>query len=298
MTRPLQIVLRVVASLALLLGGCIDTSVEATTVALSARGDADADAPFDGRNGATITLQRADLAFGPLYLCAGVQAGEHCDEALAQWTDAAVIDALSPEPQALGPMEAITGTARSYMYDLGITSLLTRDEPLVSEAAGSLGDASVVIEGTAELDGQALPFTVRVRVEQDAEVEQGVPVIRSAEADGFEGALLPDDASSLEVAFDPRPWLATADFASLFEDRPCAPGVPIACAGSLEQTCDADGALVTSRECADLGQACLRGVGCAASLEVGPDSQIARALRAGVEAGARPLFTLRPETAP
>lgn len=282
---------RIALPLALLLGGCIDTTTEATTVGLEVAGT-DASEPFDGRNGARVTLSRADLAFGPLYLCAGYTAGELCDEALAQWTDAAVVDSLDPSPVEVGRMEAITGTARSYMYDLGIASLLTRPEPLVTEAAASLGPASVVLEGTAEVDGQALPFTVAIRVEQSAEVEQGVPVIRGAESDGFEGEILPDDRSRLLVAFDPRPWLATADFGALVEDAACSPEREIACAGALEQRCAPDGTVAETRDCAAAGEACVREVGCVERIELAPDGQVGRAVRNAIAAGRRPSFQL------
>lgn len=273
--------------LALLLTGCIDTTIESTTIALSASGT-DASAPFEGRNGAMITLERADVAFGPLYLCTGAMAGALCDEAIAQWTDAEVVDALDPTSMELGSMTALTGTTRSYMYDLGISSLLTRDQPLVSPAAESLGPASVVVEGRAEVDGQTIPFSVAVRVEQSNEVERGVPVIRSGMGDGFSEEVLPDGRSSLEVRFDPRPWLATANFSSLTEDGACAPEVDVVCAGSLEQTCADDGSVMATDDCADRGEACVRGLGCVERVELAPDSQIGRALRSGVEAGQRP----------
>ncbi len=282
MTRPAMI-------FAMLLTGCIDTTVEATTVTLSVAGT-DARAPFEGRGGATIALERADVAFGPLYLCAGFSAGELCDEALAEWRDARVVDALDPAPVEAGAMNAITGTARSYMYDHGIVSLLTQDAPLETPAATSLGGASVIVEGRADVDGQTVPFTVTARLEQSGDVSQGVPVVRSGETDTVAIELRPDGGTALLVRFDPRPWLATASFDGLVEDAACAPGVAVACAGSVEQTCDADGAVLATSDCALLGQPCLRGVGCAERAVLDADDQVGRALRAGLEAGARPLF--------
>lgn len=276
---------------ALVLTGCLDTSIEATTVELSVAG-ADARAPFEGRDGATITLDRADVAFGPLYLCAGFTAGELCDEALAEWRDARVVDTLDPAPVAAGAMPAITGTARSYMYDLGIVSLLGRDEPLVTPAAESLGPASAVVEGRAEVGGQTIPFAVSVRVEQSGDVSQGVPVVRSGESDAISDAILPDGRTRVLVRFDPRPWLAAASFAALLEDAACAPGVEVACAGPIEQRCDAAGGLVETRDCAALGQPCLAGAGCAERAVLDADHQIGRALRTGLEAGTRPAVEI------
>ena len=267
--------------------GCVDTSIQATSVDLSVAGT-DARAPFEGRRGATITLSRADVAFGPVYLCAGYTAGELCDEALAEWRDAAVVDALSAAPTSLGAMVALTGTAHSYMFDYGIVSLLTSDAPLVTAAAESLGPASAVVEGVADVEGQSIPFTVRVRVEQSADVEQGVPVVRSGEDDGFEHPIAPDGGSRLLVRFDPRAWLAMADFAALVEDATCAPGLDVACAGPIEQRCAADVSVAETRDCAALGGACVRDLGCVERLELGSDDQVGRALRIGLEAGARP----------
>ena len=277
---------------ALLLVGCIDTTIEATTIDLAVAGT-DARAPFEGRRGAMITLERADVAFGPLYLCAGFQAGELCDEALAEWRDAVVVDALDPSTHGVGEMNALTGTARSYMFDYGITSLLTQEDPLVLPAAESLGPASARLEGRVEVDGQSFAFTARVRVEQGADVEQGVPVVRSAASSGFEAPILDAGRSRLEVRFDPRAWFASADFAGLTEDATCSPdGAPLVCAGSVEQTCDLDGSVLETRDCPAIGQACLRGLGCVESITLDADDQTGRALRLGLEAGARPTFTL------
>lgn len=273
---------------ALVLTGCIDTSVEATTVALSVSGTAPA--PFEDRGGSVITLERADLAFGPLYLCPGRQAGELCEEALAEYTDAVVVDALDPARREVGEMPALTGTARSYMYDLGVVSLLGRDAPLVTEAAASLGGASAVVAGRAEAGGQTIPFTIAVPIAQSASVEGGVPVVRSGATEGFELAILPDGASALTVRFDPRDWLSSASFDALVEDAECAAGVDLACAGSVEQRCAPDGGVEEARDCADLGQACVRGAGCVDSVALDADHALGRALSIGLTSGPRPRF--------
>lgn len=277
------------ALLALGLTACLDTSVQATEVALSVAGT-DASAPFGGRDGVSITLERADLAFGPLYLCGGFVAGELCDEALAEHRDAVVIDALDPSVAEVAAMPAITGTARSYMFDYGLVSLLTRDEPLVTAAAASLGGASARLEGRVEVAGQSIPFAVAVPVQQSGDVSQGVPVVRSGEADGFSHAILPDGRTRVLVRFDPRPWLASARFGDLVEDGVCAPGVEVVCAGSTEQRCDADGAVAEARDCAATGQACVVGLGCVERVELDGSHQIGRALRTALEAGERPDF--------
>lgn len=269
--------------------GCAQSATEPTTIELSLAGT-DASAPFAGRDGAMITLERADVAFGPVYLCAGYTAGELCEEALAEWRDAVVVDALDPTSMPPVSMNALTGTAHSYMYDLGIVSLLTQDDPWVTPAAESLGPASAVVEGRAEIDGQTIPFTVAVRVEQTETASKGTPVVRSGESDTFEHEIVPDGATRFLVRIDPRPWLATASFRGLLEDASCAPDADVVCAGPIEQRCAEDGSVAETRDCAALGQPCLRGVGCAERAELPADGQVGRALRSGLAAGTRPTF--------
>ena len=269
--------------------GCIDTLTETTSIELAVAGTA-VEGPFEGRGGVPLTLERAQVAFGPVYLCSGFTAGSLCDESLAEWRDAAVVDALSAEPAPVATMDALTGTARSYMYDFGIVSRLTTPEtPLITPAAESLGPASVVVAGHAEVSGQSIPFSVSVRIEQTGEVEQGIPVVRSGES-GIEQEILPDGRTRLLVRFDPRPWLATADFAALVEDATCEVGRELACAGATEQRCAPDGAVLSTRQCDAIGQVCVRELGCVEGLDFGVESQVGRALRSGVEVGSRPDF--------
>ncbi|MGE0786477.1 MAG: hypothetical protein AB7S26_12475 [Sandaracinaceae bacterium] len=277
-------------ALPLMLAGCLDTSVVATEIPLSVHGAPHAD-PIEGPNGALITLSRADVAFGPLYLCSGPTAGELCDRALAEWTDAVVVDGLSADPVTVGPMPALTGTARSYMYDLGIVSLLSADDPLVTDAARSLDGASVVIEGDVSLDGQTLAVTVRVPVRQSDSVERGVPVIRSGTSESFEAAVLPDGRTHLDVRFDPAGWLERADFATLFEDRACAPGDDVVCAGPIAQTCADDGTVISTEDCGASSRACVRGAGCTEHVTLTEDDAIGRALRTAASSGTRPQLT-------
>ena len=285
MTRSL-----LTASLALALLGCLETGQEATTVELSVAGT-DTSGPIEGRGGVPITLERADVAFGPLYLCAGFTAGTLCDEALAEWPDAVVVDTLSSEPSRVGTMAALSGVTHSYMYDYGIVSRLTTPGmPLVTPAAEELGRASVVVEGRAEIQGQVVPFLLAIRIEQMEEVEQGVPVVRSGESDGIDAEISPAGRSQLLVRFDPSSWLTQADFSTLVEDAACEVGDELRCAGAVEQRCDADGSTLEVRDCGAIGQVCVREMGCVERVEVPQNGQIARSLRAAVEAGRRASF--------
>lgn len=284
--------MRRAALFCLMLIGCVDTGIERTTVGLSARGTA-ASASFIGRFDVPITLTRAEVVFGPLYLCGGTVAGELCDEALAQWSDAALIDALSDAEVSLGRMDALTRRARSYMYDLGIVSrLIAPADPLVTEAAASLSGASVALAGQARPAGKVIPFSASLPVAQVGdEVEPGVPVVRSTVDDAIDHEILPGGRSRLTVQFDPSTWLAQADFNALAQEATCASGSGPVCQGNMEQTCGTDGSVTASRDCAALGQVCLHRIGCTAEVVFTDSDQLGRSLILGLTAGQRPTIT-------
>lgn len=189
--------------------GCIDTLGSRIELPLQVAGSA-ASAPFEGQNGWSIELTRAELAFGPLYLCGGAQAGSLCETARLEWLGSAVVDALEPQPRAVGQLEGVTGFVRSYMYDLAITSLLTQHEPVPLEAALALGGNSVRLEGVAR-GSQRVPFLFEMAIQQEEQTEIGVSVVRQSGGASFEHEVTTDDAGLL-VRFDPRPWLQSVDF--------------------------------------------------------------------------------------
>ncbi len=159
-----------------------------------------------------VQLDRADLAFGPLYLCAGATAGALCDTARAEWLDSVVIDTLSGEAVRAGELSGVSGQVRSYMYDLGISSQLTRSEPFVLDAARALGGASFALEGRAQVNGGEVVFRALIPVQQTTDTELGVPVIRKAATASFSHELASDD-SGVVVRFDVRAWVEKVDFA-------------------------------------------------------------------------------------
>ena len=268
---------------------CVDVGVEEVEVPLHVAGTAVA-GPIAGKAGASVELDEAELAFGPLYLCAGSQAGELCETARLEWLDAVALDALDPTPVAAGSLTGLAGPVRSWMFDLGVVSLLTQTDPLVLAAAAQLGGASVRLAGRAEVEGVSIPFTVAVVIRQEEENEQGIPVVRKSTNDAFSHEVGPGEAGLL-VRFDPRPWVTEIDFAGLLEDEVCvADGPERVCAGQLEQTCDAAGVAVETRDCAALEQVCVRELGCVERVEFEPDSQGYRAVRNQVAAGPRPEF--------
>ena len=286
-----QRVLRVALAtggLALLALGCAESSQTRVQVPLEVQGTAST-GPRLALGAVPVTLTRADLAFGPLYLCAGTQAGSLCETARIEWLDTVVVDALDPAPQAAGDLYGVSGVVQSWMFDLGISSQLTRDEPFVLEAAEALGGHSLVLEGSAEVSGITLPFVAQVPVQQTNATERGVPVVRKSASDRFREDVNGSERA-LQVRFDPASWLLSVDLRPYVEFETCAPAqTGVRCDGLVEWTCDAGGAN-TSRDCSALGQVCVAGQGCAEHVVLEPGSEAFRALRNALVAGARPTF--------
>jgi hypothetical protein len=168
-----------------------------------------------------LTIDRAELAFGPLYLCAGAQAGELCDTARLEWLGSVRIDLKEAAPRYAGTLSGTTGRVRSWMYDLGISSQLTASDPFVLDAAQELGGASLVVEGRASQGDLQVPFVVGVVIQQGADVERGVPVVRKGKGDVFN-----HDVSGAEpglwVRFDASAWLSKLDLRSELARSACA----------------------------------------------------------------------------
>ena len=235
----------------LALGACADTggSDVAFPLYLSGR---DVTQPFDATGNVPVVLDRADLAFGPLYLCAGSRAGQSCETARLEWLGSAVVVGTSPEPQFAGELGGVSGPVRSFMYELGITSLLTTTEPLVLPAAEELGGVSLVVEGSADVDGAAFAFRADVRVAQGLTTEIGVPVVLGSSGDVF-GHEVTESERGLLIEFDPRAWVRGVDFRAL-----------------AESTCVPDAASVRC--------------------QIGPETQGFRSLHNSVVSGERPRF--------
>jgi hypothetical protein len=274
--------------LALVHFGCAETGQDRIRVALFVAGT-DVSEPVVGGGDVLISIDRADLAFGPLYLCAGATAGDLCDTAQLEWLDTRVVDTTSSEPAAAGELVGITGSVQSWMYDLGISSQLTRSTPFILDAAAELGGASFVLEGRAVVAGIELPFSASVSIQQTDDTELGVPVIRKSTSEPFFRDVGSGE-SGLVVRFDPGVWVRSIDFRPYATDEACAPaGAAVACDGTVEQTCQ-DGAELSRRDCSELGQVCLPSQGCAERLTIESDSEVFRSLRNALVSGARPSF--------
>jgi hypothetical protein len=154
----------------------------------------------------TITLTRADVAFGPAYFCAAASGSSTlCDTALAELTTITRVNALSATPTPLGLVHALTGTIRSASYDVGITWLHTEQQPTATPAAPD--GHSAVLEGTATNGVLIVPFVVLVDAAPQYQGQHAVATTPVA-ADVY------SDDVTLQVRFDPIRWVSQIDFAA------------------------------------------------------------------------------------
>lgn len=190
--------------------GCVDVGQKNETITLFVAGT-DVSEPVIAVGEIEVLVDRADLAFGPLYLCAGATAGELCDTARLEWLDSVVVDTTSPEPMQVGELTGVTGHVGSFMYDLGISSQLTRSDPYVLDAAGQLGGVSFVVEGRARMEETEIRFRAEIPVLQTDTTELGVPVVRKSSQDDFFHEVTGEE-SGLVLKFDPTAWVSKIDF--------------------------------------------------------------------------------------
>lgn len=277
-------------ALALLVGGCLDTGQDRAEVPLLVAGTATPPVVLT-EGDVPLAVDRADLAFGPLYLCPGNTAGDLCDVARLEWLDAVVVDTLDATPRAVGTLEGVTGRVRSWMYDLGISSQLTATDPVPLPAAQDLGDASFVLEAQVSYAGQDVPVVARVAVQQSDDTELGVPVIRKPSTLLFDRDVASDDPG-LRVTFDPTVWITGLDLRPLLDPASCElDGPPSVCDGPIEQLCAPDGAVTGTTDCAAEGHVCVQGRGCVETLEILRGTPEYSSLWIALTAGERPVFT-------
>lgn len=196
--------------------GCSDDDVTVRDIELRVAGSRAS--AIAGRDGWTIELETARVAFGPLTLCPGRSAGEFCETARGEWVDAVVVDALEPRAKRAGYVVGTAGPVLSFMYDYGIVSLLTRNTPYITDAARELDGNSIALRGCATKLGQEVCFTSSAPVAQTNQTERGVPVVRVG---GLRGLTDLTQISRLTVTFDPASWVSTIDFDAVAQEFEC-----------------------------------------------------------------------------
>lgn len=194
--------------------GCGDTIGQAVELPLSASGVAD---PTFTQGEWEITLERAEVGFGPLYLCpASVPTGDLCEIAVVELTDSATLDALDAAEQTLPPLSGTTGTVRSAVFDYAISWPLTFRSP--RPGPGAPGGHSARFAGTASDGSRTLEFSADVDVTANA--------VERLASGTFTEHTITDGSSRLHVVFDPVRWWQGVDFEALattaFEDPDAA----------------------------------------------------------------------------
>ena len=273
----------------LLWTGCIDTGQDYASIPLFTAGS-DVSSPLTTSDGTEIQIDRADVAFGPLYLCAGASAGQLCETARFEWLESAVVDTTLTEPAQVGELSGVTGPVRSWMYELGISSQLTRLDPFVLDAAKQLGGFSFVLEARATVSGIEIPVVAELAIEQSNDTELGVPVIRKSISDPFDRYVTGSE-DSLLITFDSSQWLKNLPLENYVSFEVCtSSSAAVICDGLIERSCN--GAIENSnRDCGDLGQVCLSGLGCQEQLYISSEGEAARNIRNALLSGPRPSFS-------
>lgn len=191
---------------ALLVCACGDTGGETFRYPLTAVGTPAESFPVGAWQ---VTLTRAEVELGPIYLCSTAAASpELCDVALAEFTDVATVDALAGA-QPLGELHARPGEPRSAMLDYGISWFTTDVKP------GPLGELghSAHLAGTAVRGDEVLQFDAIVDVVPPL---RGSPALVGVRAHSESQ----DEGSTLELRVDPRAWLTGLDLDALAESGP------------------------------------------------------------------------------
>lgn len=154
-------------------------------------------------SGWTVHLGEAQVAFGPAYFCASSAADlELCTTAVAELRDSVTLDALAP-PDALGEVDAVTGTVRSAMWDHGLTFLLPDGSPRAT--AGAVEGRSARFAGSAERGAERFDWVARIEIVASV---AGAPAIRAVRT--LHEITSDDDA--LVVRFDPAAILSHVDW--------------------------------------------------------------------------------------
>lgn len=205
---------------ALALGGCVgSTGGDLFEFDAFARGHADASLPFVNGKGYSVTLTRAHVQIGAVYLNRAVPTSVSSNTSCtlsgiysAEVTSPLEVDALSTEPQ---PFPA-TGEATADEARTGEVWLTGGD-------VNAPDDPTVILDvaGTAERDGAAQPFEGALtigenRLEPAPPEEPGQkPICKERIVSPIAIDVTPARGESLTLTVDPRSMFANVDFSEL-----------------------------------------------------------------------------------
>jgi len=180
-----------------------------------------------------VTLDRADIAIGPLYLCASQNASlDLCSAARQEMTTVGVFDGLDPSEQPLGRVTGVDSRLGSARYDFGIAWLLTSPAPVPDPDIPE--GHSVVMEGHAT-DGTRT-LSLIAQVDLPPSVAGGFArTVSHIDAD------VPTSDFVLTVHTDPSAWWGAVDIDRLADQAAgstdpvlIAPGYPVLADGSAD----------------------------------------------------------------
>ncbi|MDD9942271.1 MAG: hypothetical protein OXU20_14590 [Myxococcales bacterium] len=191
---------------AVCLAGCIDVGQERVQFDVHVAGRALDE--IEARHGWTVELSRADLAFGPLFLCASTTAGDLCEPARAEWLDSVVVDTLDPASKTAGMGVGLEGEVRSFMYELGATWPLAQPQPQPTTAGEALDEHALKLAGVARREGREVHFEAEVAVAANT-------AGRTVASGQLDAQRLGADVTTLRARFDPERFVAQIDFDEL-----------------------------------------------------------------------------------
>lgn len=187
--------------LALLLAGCGTTGQDVVTFPVHGAGTGEVAFEQDGWS---VTIERADVGFGPIWLCATPFADtDVCPSAAAEWLGTQAIDATRGEPEMLADASAVTATVRSAMLDYGRSWLLTDASTRANEGAPEGHSAVFVVRATSA--ERALEIHAAIDVDPSSAGESAV-IGASAGTHAITGS------EALIVRLDPAAWWRRVDF--------------------------------------------------------------------------------------
>ncbi len=192
-------------SAALVVLACGDSGSARLEIPATAHGTKARNVEIDG---AILRLTRAEIAFGPLYLCATESAeSELCGAALAELLSTRLVDGLATQAQPLGTIDATSGSVRSGFFDYGITWGLTQQAPRPNPGAKH----SARLEGKIELvDGRRYTFHAEMDINPLSPGDAAVNGLKTRHELG-------PDTQTVSVTFDPNAWLMKVKLEKLLE---------------------------------------------------------------------------------